>query len=87
MAAGQTISSDNRIVELLELLTNNQMNAQAEQVKQLCGYVGIFGTTVIIYDRRNKKRAAGACVHERGHHIKACERQPAESSGYFTETV
>ena len=40
MAEGQTISSDNRIVELLELLTNNQMNAQAEQVKQLCGYVG-----------------------------------------------
>ena len=40
LAEGQTISSDNRIVELLELLTNNQMNAQAEQVKQLCGYVG-----------------------------------------------
>lgn len=40
MAEGQTISSDNRIVELLELLTNNQMSAQAEQVKQLCGYVG-----------------------------------------------
>ena len=40
MAEGQTISSDKRIVELLELLTNNQMNAQAEQVKQLCGYVG-----------------------------------------------
>lgn len=40
MAEGQTISSDDRIVELLELLTNNQMNAQAEQVKQLCGYVG-----------------------------------------------
>ncbi len=40
MAERQTISSDNRIVELLELLTNNQMNAQAEQVKQLCGYVG-----------------------------------------------
>ena len=38
LAEGQTISSDNRIVELLELLTNNQMNAQAEQVKQLCGY-------------------------------------------------
>ena len=42
MAAGQTISSDNRIVELLELLTNNQMSAQAEQVKQLCGYVGML---------------------------------------------
>lgn len=40
MAEGQTISSDDRIVELLELLTNNQMSAQAEQVKQLCGYVG-----------------------------------------------
>ena len=40
MAEGQTISSDKRIVELLDLLTNNQMNAQAEQVKQLCGYVG-----------------------------------------------
>ena len=40
LAEGQTISSDNRIVELLELLTNNQMSAQAEQLKQLCGYVG-----------------------------------------------
>lgn len=40
LAAGQTISSDSRIVELLELLTNNQMSAQAEQVRQLCGYVG-----------------------------------------------
>lgn len=40
MAEGQEISSDKRIVELLELLTNNQMNAQAEQVKQMCEYVG-----------------------------------------------
>ncbi len=40
MAEGQEISSDKRIVELLELLTNNQMNAQAEQVKQVCEYVG-----------------------------------------------
>lgn len=40
LAAEQTISNDSRIVELLELLTNNQMNAQAEQVKQMCGYVG-----------------------------------------------
>lgn len=40
MTAEQTISGDNRIVELLELLTNNQMNAQAEQVKQMCEYVG-----------------------------------------------
>ena len=40
LAEGQTISSDNHIVELLKLLTNNQMSAQAEQVKQLCGYVG-----------------------------------------------
>ena len=40
MAVGQTISNDSLIVELLELLTNNQMNSQAEQVKQLCGYVG-----------------------------------------------
>ena len=39
MTAGQTISNDN-IVELLELLTNNQMNIQAEQIKQLCEYVG-----------------------------------------------
>lgn len=42
MVAGQTISSDSRIVELLELLTNNQMNAQAEQVKQMCDYVGML---------------------------------------------
>ena len=42
LAEGQTISSDNRIVELLELLTNNQMNAQEERVKQLCEYVGML---------------------------------------------
>lgn len=42
MAEEQTISSDKRIVELLELLTNNQMNAQAEQVKQMCDYVGML---------------------------------------------
>ncbi len=40
MAEGQAISNDSRIVELLELLANNQMNAQAEQVKQMCDYVG-----------------------------------------------
>ena len=40
MAEGQAISSDTRIVELLELLANNQMGAQAEQVKQMCEYVG-----------------------------------------------
>lgn len=39
LAEEQTISNDSRIVELLELLTNNQMKAQAEQVKQMCGYV------------------------------------------------
>ena len=39
MAGGQAISSDTRIVELLELLANNQMGAQAEQVKQMCEYV------------------------------------------------
>ena len=40
MAEGQTISNDSRIVELLELLAKNQMNAQTEQVKQMCDYVG-----------------------------------------------
>lgn len=40
MAEGQAISNDSRIVELLELLAKNQMNAQAEQVKQMCDYVG-----------------------------------------------
>lgn len=40
MAEGQAISNDSRIVELLELLAENQMNTQAEQVKQMCGYVG-----------------------------------------------
>ena len=39
MAEGQAINNDSRIVELLEMLTNNQMNAQAEQVRQICGYV------------------------------------------------
>ena len=29
LAEGQAISNDSRIVELLELLANNQMNAQA----------------------------------------------------------
>lgn len=40
LAEGQAINNDSRIVELLELLANNQMNAQAEQVKQMCDYVG-----------------------------------------------
>ena len=40
MAEGQAISNDSRIVELLELLAKNQMNAQAWQVKQMCEYVG-----------------------------------------------
>lgn len=40
MVEEQIINSDSRIVELLELLANNQMNAQAEQVKQVCDYVG-----------------------------------------------
>lgn len=40
LAEGQAISNDSRIVELLELLAKNQMNAQAEQVKQMCDYVG-----------------------------------------------
>lgn len=39
MAEGQAISSDTRIVELLELLANNQMGAQTAQVKQVCEYV------------------------------------------------
>ncbi len=42
MAEGQAISNDSRIVELLELLAKNQMNAQAEQVKQMCDYVGML---------------------------------------------
>ncbi len=40
MTEGQTISNDSRIVELLELLAKNQMDTQAEQIKQMCGYVG-----------------------------------------------
>lgn len=40
MAEGNTINNDSRIVELLELLAKNQMNAQTEQVKQMCAYVG-----------------------------------------------
>ena len=40
MAEGQAISNDSRIVELLELLAKNQMKTQAEQVKQMCDYVG-----------------------------------------------
>ncbi len=40
MADEQEINNDSRIVELLELLANNQMNAQAEQVKKMCDYVG-----------------------------------------------
>ena len=35
MAEGQTISNDSRIVELLELLANNQMNTQAETMKNM----------------------------------------------------
>ena len=40
LADEQEINNDSRIVELLELLANNQMNAQAEQVKKMCDYVG-----------------------------------------------
>lgn len=40
LAEGQAINNDSRIVELLELLAKNQMNAQAWQVKQMCEYVG-----------------------------------------------
>ena len=39
---GQAIDNDSRIVELLELLTKNQMDAQEEQVKQVCKYVGLL---------------------------------------------
>ena len=42
MAEGQMINNDSRIVELLELLAKNQMNAQTEQVKQMCDYVGML---------------------------------------------
>lgn len=47
MAEGQAISNDSRIVELLELLANNQMNTQAEQVKQMCGYVGTLEKQIL----------------------------------------
>ncbi len=40
MTEEKVISNDSRIVELLELLANHQMNTQAEQVKQVCEYVG-----------------------------------------------
>ena len=40
LVEGQAISNDSRIVELLELLAKNQMEAQAEQVRQMCDYVG-----------------------------------------------
>lgn len=39
MTAEQSVGNDNRILKLLELLTKNQMNAQTEQIKQMCGYV------------------------------------------------
>lgn len=47
LAEGQTISNDSRIVELLELLAKNQMNAQAEQVKQMCDYVGTLEQQIV----------------------------------------
>jgi uncharacterized coiled-coil DUF342 family protein len=47
LAEGQAISNDSRIVELLELLANNQMNTQAEQVKQMCGYVGTLEKQIL----------------------------------------
>lgn len=47
MAEGQAISNDSRIVELLELLAKNQMNAQAEQVKQMCDYVGTLEKQIV----------------------------------------
>ncbi|HBA69967.1 MAG TPA: hypothetical protein DCZ40_11515 [Lachnospiraceae bacterium] len=47
LAEGQSISNDSRIVELLELLAKNQMNAQAEQVKQMCDYVGTLEQQIV----------------------------------------
>jgi chromosome segregation ATPase len=47
LAEGQAISNDSRIVELLELLAKNQMNAQAEQVKQMCDYVGTLEKQIV----------------------------------------
>jgi len=47
LAEEQAISNDSRIVELLELLANNQMNTQAEQVKQMCGYVGTLEKQIL----------------------------------------
>mgnify|MGYP002510917580 CR=1 FL=1 len=47
MAEGQAISNDSRIVELLELLAKNQMNAQVGQVKQMCDYVGTLEKQII----------------------------------------
>lgn len=47
MAEEQTISNDSRIVELLELLAENQMNTQTKQVKQMCGYVGMLEKQII----------------------------------------
>lgn len=47
LAEGQAISNDSRIVELLELLAKNQMNAQAEQVKQMCDYMGTLEKQIV----------------------------------------
>ena len=47
LAEGQAISNDSRIMELLELLAKNQMNAQAEQVKQVCDYVGTLEQQIV----------------------------------------
>ena len=47
LAEGQAISDDSRIVELLELLAKNQMDAQAEQVKQMCDYVGTLEQQIV----------------------------------------
>ena len=47
LAEGQAISNDSRIVELLELLSKNQINSQVEQVKQMCDYVGTLEQQIV----------------------------------------
>ena len=47
MTEEKAISNDSRIVELVELLANHQMNAQAEQVKQVCDYVGTLEKQIL----------------------------------------
>lgn len=87
MTEGQTISSDKRIVDLLELLVNNQMNTQAEQVKQLCGYVGTLEQQLSSMTEEIKAVRQELVFMKEKTLSKHVKDNIQKDDGYYTETV